>query len=375
MKSILFDVDGVFLSEERCFDVSAITVEELLTSEGIFLGCGTYIDFENDLNDKKIQEIRERVFQHDKILNQLKSLGLNSNWDMLFIVFSIHLIDLAKQLDQSHRCEFLNSSTFNEKTLFEMNKHLLHKEIDYEKPLEVIDSFRNGKDAIYEDLESYAKDQLEIDDTKLFKLKSNLWQLAKDTYQEWYLGKDLFNKVEEGTALLDFKKGFIYEEVILKPQEEIQLLLQHLKEAGYHLAIATGRPRTETIIPFESLGLKSYFDDEHIVTASEVLDAENDYPEYQPLGKPNPFSYIATLNGNDRNRYKEYATHQENIVNKDEVYIVGDSLADLLSAKKIGATFIGTLTGLKGDKAQPELEEYGADYIVEDVTKIRNILL
>ncbi|PTG98289.1 HAD family hydrolase [Staphylococcus capitis] len=375
MKSILFDVDGVFLSEERCFDVSAITVEELLTSEGIFLGCGTYIDFENDLNDEKIQEIRERVFQHDKILNQLKSLGLNSNWDMLFIVFSIHLIDLAKQLDQSHRCEFLNSSTFNEKTLFEMNKHLLHKEIDYEKPLEVIDSFRNGKDAIYEDLESYAKDQLEIDDTELFKLKSNLWQLAKDTYQEWYLGKDLFNKVEEGTALLDFKKGFIYEEVILKPQEEIQLLLQHLKEAGYHLAIATGRPRTETIIPFESLGLKLYFDDEHIVTASEVLDAESDYPEYQPLGKPNPFSYIATLNGNDRNRYKEYATHQENIVNKDEVYIVGDSLADLLSAKKIGATFIGTLTGLKGDKAQPELEEYGADYIVEDVTKIRNILL
>lgn len=375
MKSILFDVDGVFLSEERCFDVSAITVEELLTSEGIFLGCGTYIDFEKDLNDKTIQEIRERVFQHDKILNQLKSLGLNSNWDMLFIVFSIHLIDLAKQLNQSLKREFLSSTAFNEQTLFEMNKHLLHKEIDYEKPLKVIDSFRNGKDAIYEDLESYAKEQLEIEDTELFRLKSNLWQLAKDTYQEWYLGKDLFNKVEEGTALLDFKKGFIYEEVILKPQEEIQLLLQHLKDAGYHLAIATGRPRTETIIPFESLGLKSYFNDAHIVTASEVLDAEHDHPEYQPLGKPNPFSYIATLYGNDRNRYKEYATQQENIVNKDEVFIVGDSLADLLSAKKIGATFIGTLTGLKGDKAQPELEEYGADYIVEDVTKIRNILL
>ncbi|MCL7601293.1 hypothetical protein, partial [Listeria monocytogenes] len=26
MKKILFDVDGVFLSEERCFDVSALTV-------------------------------------------------------------------------------------------------------------------------------------------------------------------------------------------------------------------------------------------------------------------------------------------------------------------------------------------------------------
>ncbi|WP_241962489.1 hypothetical protein, partial [Staphylococcus haemolyticus] len=27
MKSILFDVDGVFLSEERCFDTSALTIE------------------------------------------------------------------------------------------------------------------------------------------------------------------------------------------------------------------------------------------------------------------------------------------------------------------------------------------------------------
>ncbi|WP_316930363.1 hypothetical protein, partial [Staphylococcus aureus] len=29
MKKILFDVDGVFFSEERCFDVSALTVYEL----------------------------------------------------------------------------------------------------------------------------------------------------------------------------------------------------------------------------------------------------------------------------------------------------------------------------------------------------------
>ena len=33
MKQILFDVDGVFLSEERCFDVSALTVYEMLYSD------------------------------------------------------------------------------------------------------------------------------------------------------------------------------------------------------------------------------------------------------------------------------------------------------------------------------------------------------
>lgn len=66
---------------------------------------------------------------------------------------------------------------------------------------------------------------------------------------------------------------------------------------------------------------------------------------------------------------------KEDIVNKDEVYIVGDSLADLLSAKKIGATFIGTLTGLKGKAAHSELVANGADHVVEDITKIRKILL
>ncbi|TES00188.1 HAD family hydrolase, partial [Staphylococcus epidermidis] len=194
-------------------------------------------------------------------------------------------------------------------------------------------------------------------------------------YQEWYLGKALFNQVEYKKDIQDFKKGFIYDEVILKPIEEIQLLLQNLIEAGYQIAIATGRPRTETIIPFQSLGLKSYFKDEHIVTASEVLLAEKQFPQYQPLGKPNPFSYIATLNGNYNDQYERYATKQEDIVNKDEVYIVGDSLADLLSAKKIGATFIGTLTGLKGKAAHSELVANGADHVVEDITKIRKILL
>ena len=154
-----------------------------------------------------------------------------------------------------------------------MNKQLVYTDIDYERPLKVIDSFRNGKDAIYEDLEAYAKEELKIEDTALFRLKSNLWQLAKDTYQEWYLGKELFNKVEEGYALNDFKKGFIYEEVILKPKEEINFYYRKRQDI---LAIATVA-RVQTIIPFESLGLKTYFDDKHIVTASEVLDAEEDY--------------------------------------------------------------------------------------------------
>lgn len=53
-----------------------------------YLGLHSHIDWET-LTDNDIQDIRNRIFQKDKILNKLKSLGLNSNWDMLFIVFSI----------------------------------------------------------------------------------------------------------------------------------------------------------------------------------------------------------------------------------------------------------------------------------------------
>lgn len=48
------------LSEERCFDVSALTVEELLKSDD-FLGLDSAQNF-NYMNDELIEDIRTRVF-------------------------------------------------------------------------------------------------------------------------------------------------------------------------------------------------------------------------------------------------------------------------------------------------------------------------
>ncbi|PTG70348.1 HAD family hydrolase, partial [Staphylococcus chromogenes] len=42
-KVILFDVDGVFLDEGRCFDVSALAVYELLFDE-MYLNLGDSVD-------------------------------------------------------------------------------------------------------------------------------------------------------------------------------------------------------------------------------------------------------------------------------------------------------------------------------------------
>ncbi|MEP9852262.1 HAD hydrolase-like protein [Staphylococcus aureus] len=373
MKSVLFDVDGVFLSEERCFDVSALTVYEMLMSKA-YLGLDPSINFD-DLNDQKITEIRDIVFYNDEILTKLKSLGLNSNWDMLFVVIAIHFIEVCKKLPQEQLTTVLNPENFSQETLQQISEDVSDIELNFEAPLSFLDGISSGKDNIYQTLVTHASDQLNMKEAALFELKSPFWILAQEVYQEWYLGHKLFSEVEHKDNRTEFKEGYIYNEVVLRPVAEIKQLLEDLKEAGYHIAIATGRPRTETIVPFEAIGIKDLFEDLHIVTASEVLIAEDKYPELKPLGKPNPFSYLATLEGNHLQSYEKYATNQQNRVNKNEVFVVGDSLADLLSAKKIGATFIGPLTGLKGQNAREELESYGAEYIVDHVGDIREILL
>ena len=373
MKSVLFDVDGVFLSEERCFDVSALTVYEILMSKA-YIGLDSSIQFDG-LSDQQITEIRDIVFYHDEILTKLKSLGLNSNWDMLFVVLAIHFIELCKALPEDKLMGVLQSENFNQETLQFVGENVTDVELNFAEPLSFLDGVSSGKDNIYQTLVEFASESLNTDQTAIFELKSSFWTFAQEIYQEWYLGYKLFNKVEDKPNRSEFKKGYIYEEVVLRPVEEIKQLLEDLKAAGYHIAIATGRPRTETLVPFDTIGIKDLFDDQHIVTASEVLIAEDRYPNLKPLGKPNPFSYLATLEGNNLENYEKYATNQENRVEKNDVFVVGDSLADLLSAKKIGATFIGPLTGLKGTDAREELESYGAEHIVDHVGEIRAILL
>ncbi|EIT1243523.1 HAD family hydrolase [Staphylococcus pseudintermedius] len=372
-KAILFDVDGVFLDESRCFDVSALTVYELLYSKD-YLGLKSHIDL-SQLTDVQITDIRATLFKNDVILNRLKSMGINSNWDMLFVVFSVHFIECLKQISHEARIDFLNSVQFDETTLRKVGQQLTNSIINYERPLQFIENGSEGRSQIYQSLQSYAMTELNVEEATLFDINSPLWQLAQEIYQEWYLGTALYEEVEQKVAKTDYKRGYIYHEIALAPIEDIKQLLTNLKAAGYQLAIATGRPRTETLVPFETLDLLSYFDDAFIVSASEVLEVETRYPELKPLGKPNPFSYIAAFNGNQKQDYYDYATNQTNRMDPEKVTIVGDSLADLFSAQTVNAQFIGTLTGLKGKSAEAELRAHGAEIIVDNVLDIQKVLL
>lgn len=365
MKQIIFDVDGVFLSEERCFDVTAITIFELLFGEH-------YINLSHDfisvkLTDEDIVSIRDRMLYKDNILRTLKDKGLNSNWDMLFVIFSIHLIDLIRRNRAQFEYDFNNIDLkFLQEIEFE------DESIDYQLPMKFLARVQKGKLAIYEHLLDYAEESLNTDKVDSFKLKSDLWYITQNVYQEWYLGEEHHFKYAGKASILKGKEGFLNNEIIIQPPEQIKSLLENIKAKGYDIGIATGRPRIETMIPFESFGLLECFRPEKIVTASEVLDAEKMYPQAGPLGKPNPFCYITSYFGNYPEKYGAYIEGVP--IEKSEFIIVGDSLADYYCAEAIGATFVATLTGVKGEEERSTFEALQADYIINDILDLEEIL-
>jgi len=150
-------------------------------------------------------------------------------------------------------------------------------------------------------------------------------------------------------------------------------LFQSLKDKGLTLGLGTGRPEIETIEPLASLGLLDYFEDERIVTAQDVLDTERKYPEKAPLSKPHPFTFVYGWLGKEHSPSEAIETHLP-LKDSEKLLIVGDSPADYYAAKSIGAHFAAVLTGLSGQKARTHFEKLGAEYILNNLTEVMNII-
>ena len=198
--------------------------------------------------------------------------------------FSIHLIDILKKLSHEEIEAFMYQDEPVELKLKNISTNLADRfNLNEQLPLQFLDNVKDGKNNIYAALEEFATTELHVSDATLFSLKGALWTLAQEVYQEWYLGSKLYEEVEKKIARTTFKTGYIYQEIILRPVDEVKVLLNDLKGAGFELGIATGRPYTETVVPFENLGLLPYFEADFIATASDVLEAENMYPQARPL--------------------------------------------------------------------------------------------
>lgn len=375
IKTILFDVDGVMLSEERYFDASALTVWEFLYSPQYVGLAGE--EFTASPEEAQIRRVREQVFAHDEVLNFIKSRGINSNWDMVFLAFSYQLIRLIEVVKtQVPEATSLLVEQIDRPQLAKLKEWAATYAPDFQVDYAAFTAdFAKGsaqKAEMLLYLNQIAKERCGIA-TEMFSRNSDLWQLIQKTFQEWYLGDERVAASIGRETMQPGKKGFLADEIPIVPPAEMVELFRTLKEKGYTLGIGTGRPTIETHVPLSEMNILEWFDPNRVVTASHVLDAEEAFPSFAPMSKPHPYCYVKGLLGLDA-PISDAVHFSLPIENGEEVLIVGDSLADFLAARSIGCKFAATLTGLSGQDARSKFEEEKADFILDDVRDILSIL-
>jgi phosphoglycolate phosphatase-like HAD superfamily hydrolase len=368
---ILFDVDGVFLSEERCFDASALAVWELLYAPH-FLHIWDN-SFSATPKEEEIRKIRKNVFQNDTILDWMKDRGINANWDMVYLVFAAQLMQALKTVEKGYAKEWL-SHPITEDSLSELKKYIRGFDPDFGSFFSIFDE-TNGKlnrDELLVYFNSYVKEHFDVE-VDYFSRISTLWEIGSSVYQEWYFGEELFLK-EEGYTRTKGKQGFLFQEIPLAPLSELRQLLTDLTKQNITLGIGTGRPLLEMEVPLREMGLLDYFHPNRVITATDVVLAEKQYPQEAPLGKPHPYTYLLGYLGNGAtdNLALQFPLP---IDEGNQVLVVGDSVADFLAAQKLGFHFAATLTGLTGQEARGKFEELGADYILDDVRQLQSVVM
>lgn len=373
INTVLFDVDGVLLSEEHYFDASALTVWEMLISSN-YLALAPE-QFTTEYTEADINNIRENVFQNDQVLKFMKSRGLNANWDMIYLSFShqlIHLLSQIKEKESSKIAQWL-TNPINYETLRDIGIVLSQYQPELNFSLFVDEFSRSDatKQELFEYLNVLAKEKLDVE-TSIFQ-KGVLWSICEHVSQEWYVGDENVLASTGRPSVQTGKKGFLANETTLAPAQEIAALFQQLSSSGITIGIGTGRPALETIQPFRHLDWLNYFEENRIITADEVSRAEQEITDPQSLSKPHPFTYIMGLKGKGTSTL-DCINATLPIHNGEKVLVVGDSLADLLAARQLGCQFAAVLTGLSGKDARSDFEQHKADYILDSVLDIKTIL-
>jgi phosphoglycolate phosphatase-like HAD superfamily hydrolase len=373
--TILFDVDGVLLSEEHYFDASALTVWELLISNN-YLAMAPE-KYKTDYSPTEIKEIRETVFgKNDEVLKLMKSRGLNANWDMIYLSFGHQFIHLLSQIKENEK-DRINSwlqEPINREVLLEIGREFQKYEVnlDFDRFISDFEQSTETKQELFNYLNQLADEKLGVK-TTIFSGISELWSVCEHVCQEWYVGDENVESSTGRPSVQLGKKGFLANETTLAAKEEIDSLFSFLKESGVKIGIGTGRPELETIQPFHHLDWLNHFEINRIVTADDVLKAEKGLTERRSLSKPDPFTYILGLKGRETS-VEDCLTTSLPIDNGEEVLVVGDSLADLLAARKMGCQFAAVLTGLSGKDARSTFEKHEADYILDTVLDVRGIV-
>jgi len=306
-------MDGVITSEQNYWNAAALTVYEKLYG-----------------GECDLFEVRSELFYDDKLITLFKYRGINSNCDLAYITYAFLLV-------------FEGSKNVYDMVL---GSDMLAFDL-YERAAEILSQKLN----------------LPTDQTDR---SSNLWLDMQDSFQEWFLGSDLYfenyHRKPRGN-----REGLYKNEKPIVGLENINNLLKALYEKGARLCIGTGRPFKEAIAPLKLWDVLKYFDQNSIITYDFVIGAEKAL-NIGGLTKPHPYMFVKAFYGKDFPDSK--IASGEYTKSFDKCLVVGDAGADILAAQAMGADFAAVLTGVSGQGAKEYFENQGATFIFDNVMEL-----
>jgi phosphoglycolate phosphatase-like HAD superfamily hydrolase len=358
LELLIFDLDGVVTSEQKYWNTARLTVWEMLCQPH-YLGLAEH--FSADMPTPESVLAQDEAVIGTDFITELKNRAVNSNWDLTFFVLSLQLVGILAQLSPANLMLINqgNDSAALPAKLQQIGQFARQANIDQRISKQIIQEFWQESidlkgTAVQEQVPLFAQ-QLLGQNLGIFNNHSELWQLCYANFQDWYEGQNGYELPDDETVL---------------PVAEIRQVLQTLKQ-HYRLAIATGRPRNETIGPLTKLGLLEFFEADRIVTYDEVLAAEKLVTI--KLGKPHAFIVLKAI-------YPE-ATDLELIArltnSHPQVAYIGDAASDVVVAQAAGCWSIGVLTGFGTDLSYKRqlLGQIGCHQIITNIAALPNLLL
>ena len=376
MKKVIFDVDGVLLSEERYFDIAALTVWEILYSPK-YMGMPAEKDnfIVGTVNEGRIAECRKSVWGNGTLISWLKARGINSNWDIVHAALITIFWIMAEVYSARSGGEKVAFRLESEKDVQETGKILMGIPVPsadkiLEKWEKTVPEGIYGEDVIHTLAAAMAPSFANPDTWA--ELRSSFWKIHTSAFQEWYLGDDNYIRYLHKAPYSGGKPGFLDRETPLAPPSGIKNMFERLKESGYELGVATGRARIEMEVPFKTYGWYEEFESNYLATASDAVDESKMYGGSVP-DKPHPFIYLCAAYGRNKENYPAYMAGTIARGSEDEIYVCGDSFSDLLGSRAAGFRFIGVLYGAEKDKTASLFEKEGVPY-VQNVLEILDLL-
>ena len=324
------EMDGVITSELGYWKAAALTVYEFMYDYH-FYGKS---DIERDWCYKHVDMIYDTIFNGGKTITAVKNLGVNTNWDLAYVVFCV-----AKYLDPA--VETFDKAYFESVCMFIENMEVRPPEI-------------------YVGVEGLLATVVPREVGYFKRGVGALWTQLIECFQRWYHGDDAVSGLKE------------LEEPLL-PLDAIKETLGALKHAGFRLGIGTGRPKDEIEHPLTMWGLDAYFEPELCATYDNVLAAQEEVKVDYPLAKPHPFVFLkAAFGGQFSNQELCDAKVKKEMASR--CLVVGDAASDMYAAKAAGFEFLAVLTGVSGAQGRKFFEENQADIIRDTMLDMKELI-